>query len=61
MTEPTPIQPLSGAELDRAITDAAREYIAAQRSRPRDTARIDDAKAELDALVALRDQLVAGG
>ncbi len=53
MTTPTP--PLSGAELDRAITDAAREYIAAQRARPRDQERIDDAKAELDALIALRD------
>lgn len=53
MTTPTP--PLSGIELDQAITDSAREYIAAQRSRPRDQQRIDDDKAALDALIALRD------
>ncbi|WP_170977825.1 hypothetical protein [Blastococcus sp. CCUG 61487] len=46
---------LTALELDRAIIDASREYIAAQRARPRDQERIDDAKAELDGLIALRD------
>ena len=57
MTEPTPTL----AEVNRAITDASREYIAAQRARPRDQQRIDDAKAALDGLIALRDQLLAAG
>lgn len=52
MTEPTP--PLSGPELDQAIVDASREYIAAVRARPRNDARIADAKAALDDLLALR-------
>lgn len=52
MTAPVP---LSGSELDRAVVDAAREYIAAQRARPRDPQRIDDAKAALDALITLRN------
>lgn len=51
MTDPAP---LSGAELDQAITDAARQYIAAVRARPRDLQHIDDAKAALDDLLALR-------
>lgn len=57
MTEPTPEAAMTSAELDRAIIDASREYIAAQRARPRDPARIADAKAALDALIALRDEL----
>lgn len=57
MTEPTPTL----AEVNLAITDASREYIAAQRARPRDVQRITDAKAALDALIALRDQLLAAG
>jgi len=57
MTEPTPTL----AEVNRAITDASREYIAAQRARPRDQQRIDDAKAALDGLIELRDQLLAAG
>lgn len=56
MTEPT----MTEAEIDRAVIDASREYIAAQRARPRDQARIADAKAALDALVELRDELNAG-
>lgn len=51
MTQPD----LTAAELDRAIIDASREYIAAQRARPRDAQRISDAKAALDALIELRD------
>ena len=51
MTEPSP---LSGAELDQAIIDASREYIAVVRARPRDQQRIDDAKKALDDLLALR-------
>jgi hypothetical protein len=42
------------AELDQAITDAAREYIAVVRARPRNQQRIDEAKAALDDLLALR-------
>jgi hypothetical protein len=45
----------ASTELDRAIIDASREYIAAQRTRPRDQARIDDAKDALDALIELRN------
>jgi hypothetical protein len=51
MSEPT----LSGTELDRAILDAYRELLAAIRARPRDQRRIDDAQAEYDALLALRN------
>ena len=46
---------VTDAELDRAVIDASREYIAAQRARPRDQQRIDDARAELDGLLAMRD------
>jgi hypothetical protein len=53
MTEPAPDP--TGPELDRVIIDASRAYIAAQRTRPRDQAAIDDAKAELDRLIAIRD------
>jgi hypothetical protein len=52
VTEPTP--PLSGAELDQAIIDASRQYIAVVRARPRNQAAIDEAKAALDDLLALR-------
>jgi len=52
VTEPAPA--LSGAELDQAIVDASREYIAVVRARPRNQQRIDDAKAALDDLLALR-------
>ncbi len=45
------------AELDRAIVDASREVIAAQRARPRNQQRIDDAYAEYRALVDLRAEL----
>lgn len=51
---------MTEAEIDRAVIDASREYIAAQRARPRDQARIADAKAALDALVELRDELNVG-
>lgn len=51
MTDPS----LTQAELDRAIVDASRELIAAQRARPRDPQRITDARAAYDALIALRD------
>jgi len=70
MTDPAPVEPapteptqpeMTLAELDRAIVDASREYIAAQRARPRDQARIDDARAALDDLLALREQLIAAG
>ena len=63
MTETTSTEPVTvmDAELDRLIIDATREYIAAQRARPRDEERIADAKAELDALIALRDELLAAG
>ena len=49
------------AEVNRAITDASREYIAAQRARPRDEQRIADSRAALDGLIALRDELLAAG
>jgi hypothetical protein len=65
MTDPTtptgPAPALSGTELEQAIAAAAREYIAARLARPRDAQRIADAKTDLDALIALRDQLAAGG
>lgn len=48
---------LTGAELDRAIIDASRELIAAQRARPRDQQRIDAAYAEYKALTELRASL----
>lgn len=57
MTEPTP---MSLAEVDRAIIDASRDYIAAVRSFPRDTERIDATRAALDDLIALRGQILAG-
>src|SRR4051812_24690453 len=46
----TEIATTASAELDRAIIDASRELIAAQRARPRDPVRIAAAKAEYDAL-----------
>ena len=57
MTEPAPAPAPSLAELDRAIIDASRELIAAQRARPRDSQRIDDAYAEYRALLDLRAEL----
>ena len=48
-------QPLTSAELDRAIIDASRELTAAIRARPRDQQRIDDARKALEDLIALRD------
>ena len=45
------------AEVNRAIIEASREYIAAQRARPRDEQAVADAKAALDALIAYRDNL----
>ena len=53
MTEPEP-QPTS-AELDRLIIAASQKYIAARLARPRDQQAIDDARAELDLLIAMRD------
>lgn len=55
MSEPAPVPTL--AELDRAIVDASRELIAAQRARPRNQQRIDDAYAEYRALLDLRAEL----
>lgn len=52
MTSPPP---LSGAALTRAILAAMRQYTAAQRTEPRDQKAIDAARAELEALEALRD------
>lgn len=54
MTEPTPIDELTDAELDRAIIDASRALIAAARLRPRDAQAVADAQAEYDALLAIR-------
>lgn len=48
-------EPLTGPELDRAIIDASRDYIAAQRARPRNPQAVADAKTALDELIALRD------
>lgn len=52
MTEPAPDP--TGAELDQALIDASRELSAAIRARPRDQARIDAARAELERLEALK-------
>lgn len=57
MTEPTPTL----TEVLRAIGDATRRYIALQRTRPRSEQDIADAKAEIDGLIELRDQLLAAG
>lgn len=46
MTDPT---------TDRALLAALRAYAGAQRAKPRDQQAIDDARAELDRLEALRD------
>lgn len=56
MTAPAP-DPMPLAELDRAIVDASRERIAAQRARPRDMERIDAAEAEYRALLDMRAEL----
>lgn len=52
MTEPGP---LAGPSLDQQILDAGRALNDALRARPRDQARIDAARAELNRLTALRD------
>lgn len=58
MSEPIPApDPMPLAELDRAIVDASRERIAAQRARPRDPQRIEDADDEYRALLAMRAEL----
>lgn len=51
MTDPAP----TGTELDRLIVAASQAYIAARMKRPRDQAAIDQAREELDLLVAMRD------
>lgn len=51
MTDPT----LTGTDLDLAIIDAIRTYIAAARAYPRDQARIAAARQAIDDLTALRD------
>lgn len=62
MTEHPPTEtPPTLTEVQRAIGDAARLYISLQRARPRDDQAIADAKAELDGLIELRDQLAAAG
>lgn len=55
MTDPEPTPELTGAELDQAISDAGKALTAALLARPRDQARIDAARAELNRLRALRD------
>lgn len=57
--DPAPSQTLT--EVLRAIGDATRRYIALQRTRPRSEQDIADAKAEIDGLIELRDQLLAAG
>lgn len=62
MTDPAPVEPpvestQTEAELNRAIIDASREVIAAQRARPRDPQRIDEAYDEYRALMDLRAEL----
>lgn len=59
MTEPAPAAELTGTDLDRAIIEASRTYIAAQRTVPRDLQLVADTKAALDGLIAQRDD--AGG
>lgn len=56
MTEP---EPMTLTEVNRAIIDASRTYIAEQRAHPRDEQAAADAKADLDALIAYRDALPA--
>lgn len=53
MTDPAPDP--TGAELDQAISDAGKALTVALLARPRDQARIDAARAELNRLRALRD------
>lgn len=55
MTAPSP--QMSKDELNQAIVDASRQYIAVARAYPRDTAKIAAARAALDDLIALRDRL----
>lgn len=54
MTQPD-AEPMTAAELDRAIIGAARELAMANRAR--DLPRIEAARGALDALVAMRDAL----
>lgn len=62
VTEPAPTPPTPTLiEVSRAIADATRRYIALQRARPRSEMDIADAKAEIDGLIELRDQLLAAG
>jgi len=51
VTEPVP----TDQTLDQQIIDAGKELSAAIRTRPRDQARIDAARAELERLQALAD------
>lgn len=51
MTDPAPDP--TGAELDQAISDAGKALTAALLARPRDQARIDAARTELNRLRAL--------
>jgi len=55
VTEPT-TDP-TAAELDRLILDASRNLTAALRAYPRDQARIDAARAELNDLRTLKAEL----
>lgn len=55
MTEPAPT--LTLAELNRAIADASREYIATVRTYPRDEPKIAAAKAAIEDLKTMRDEL----
>lgn len=57
MTEPA--EQMTDAELDQAIIDASRELSAAIRARPRDQARIDTARAEVQRLQAIKDERAA--
>lgn len=56
MSEPTTTNP-SRDELNQAIVDSSRQYIAVARAYPRDQAKIAAARAALDDLIRLRDEL----
>ena len=55
MTEPAPTEDPTGADLEAAVREAGKELTAALLARPRDTDRIDAARAELLRLRALQD------
>lgn len=55
----TPIDAMTLSEVNRAVTAASREYIAAKRSGDPD--RIAAATTQLDALILRRDALLAAG